>query len=172
MHKNAWFSYLQSKSDNYNAPRIVHLGYIMLKSLTLLGMLSVASSNVFASQVEYVSKDASVETKVCTIAAEQGFEAARKHASSVGLFISRFSPSVKCNGTDIREFAKLSSREIKEEKKVSLFAKNDDRATELCLEAVRTGLKGRRIGNQRVDNLRCNNMPVQQFVKEFKNAAI
>ncbi|MEJ6476090.1 exonuclease III [Pseudoalteromonas piscicida] len=144
----------------------------MLKSLSFLGLVSFASTTAFASQVEFTQADASPATKVCTIAAEQGFSAARKEAASLGLYISRFSPSIQCNGEDIREFAKASQRIQKQEKKVELVAEKSDTATELCLDAVRHGVNNLRLNSQQVRNLRCNDMPVKQFVKEFRNAAI
>ncbi|RRS08531.1 exonuclease III [Pseudoalteromonas sp. J010] len=144
----------------------------MLKSLSFLGLVSLASSTAFASQVEYTQADSSPATKVCAVAAEQGFSAARKEAASLGLFISRFSPSIKCNGEDIREFAKASQRIKRQEKKVELVAEKSDVATGLCIDAVRHGVNHLRLSNQQVRNLRCNDMPVKQFVKEFRNAAI
>ncbi|MCG9760184.1 MULTISPECIES: exonuclease III [Pseudoalteromonas] len=144
----------------------------MLKSLSFFGLVSLVSTTAFASQVEFTQADASPATKVCAVAAEQGFSAARREASSLGLFISRFSPSIHCNGEDIREFAKAAKRSQKQEKKVELIAEKTDTATELCLDAVRHGVNHLRLNNQQVRNLRCNDMPVKQFVKEFRNAAI
>lgn len=157
---------------NYNASRIVHLGYIMLKSLSFFGLVTFASTSALASQVEFTQADQSPETKVCAVAAEQGFSAARAEAAAMGIFISRFSPSLECNGEDIREFAKTSKRVQKEEKKVKLVAQSTDRATELCISAARHGVKTLRLNSKQVRNLRCNNMPVQQFVKEIRNTAI
>jgi hypothetical protein len=141
----------------------------MLKTISLLALGLTVSVNANASS--FVSADNSAETKVCVIASEQGLSAARKEANRLGLNVSRFSPSLLCNGEDIRKVAARAEREANtsSEKKVALVAKNQTLETSLCMTAARKGIK--EIG-YKARSLRCNDIPVREFVKEFAKTAI
>ena len=142
----------------------------MLKSISLLSLALTASIQAQAS-TQFVSADNSAATKVCVIASTEGFTAARKEANKHGITVSRFSTSILCNGEDIREVAaRAESKEAtKSDKKVSLVAKNQTLETSLCMTAARKGIK--EIG-YKARSLRCNNVPVREFVKEFAKTAI
>ena len=81
------------------------------------------------------------------------------------------SSSLLCNGEDIRELAKRADANVsnKAQASVKLYAKNESKDTELCLKAAKNGVKA--LGHK-ARNLRCNSVPVRQFVKEIANAAI
>lgn len=169
MYKINHLLHLQEKKCLYNARKLVLIRCIMLKSISLLAFGLTVSLNAQASA--FVSADNSAETKVCVIASTEGFSAARKEASKHGLNVSRFSPSLLCNGEDIRKVAERAEREANtsSEKKVTLVAKNQSLETSLCMTAARKGIK--EIG-YKARSLRCNDIPVREFVKEFAKTAI
>ncbi|TMP31271.1 exonuclease III [Pseudoalteromonas rubra] len=146
----------------------------MFKSLSLVTLISVASfSATAASKALVVSADASPESKVCAIAAEQGLSAARAYGAKHGVFVSRFSKTLECNGEDIRSFAKLAQTEsTATQAKVELVAKNGTDATKLCLKAAKEGLSSLNKSSFQARNLKCNDVPVRQFIKNINNTAI
>lgn len=169
MYKINHLLHLQEQSWLYNALKLVLIRCIMLKTISLLALGLTVSVNANASA--FVSADNSAETKVCVIASEQGLSAARKEANRLGLTVSRFSSSILCNGEDIRDVAARAEREANtsSEKKVALVAKNQTLETSLCMTAARKGIK--EIG-YKARSLRCNDIPVREFVKEFAKTAI
>ncbi|TMP29063.1 exonuclease III [Pseudoalteromonas rubra] len=143
----------------------------MFKSLSLVTLISIASFSAIAAPV--VSGNASPESKVCAIAAEQGLSAARAYGAKHGVFVSRFSKTLECNGEDIRSFAKQAQAEsANTEAKVKLVAKNSTVATELCLKAAKEGLSSLSKLRHQTRNLKCNDLPVKQFIKNINNTAI
>ncbi|MCF2908225.1 exonuclease III [Pseudoalteromonas sp. DL2-H2.2] len=146
----------------------------MFKSLSLVTLISVASfSATAASGAQVVSADASPESKVCAIAAKQGLSAARAYGAKHGVFVSRFSKTLECNGEDIRSFAKQAdTKSADSQAKVKLVAKNDTIATELCLKAAKEGLSSLNQYRHQARNLKCNDVPVKQFIKNINNTAI
>ncbi|MCO7188456.1 MULTISPECIES: exonuclease III [unclassified Pseudoalteromonas] len=143
----------------------------MFKSLSLVTLISIASFSATAAPV--VSGNASPESKVCAIAAEQGLSAARAYGAKHGVFVSRFSKTLECNGEDIRSFAKQAQIEsANTEAKVKLVAKNSTVATELCLKAAKEGLSSLGKLRHQTRNLKCNDVPVKQFIKNINNTAI
>ncbi|MCG7533483.1 exonuclease III [Pseudoalteromonas sp. OOF1S-7] len=144
----------------------------MFKSLSLVTLISVASFSATAA-AQVVSGNASPETKVCTIAAEQGLSAARAYGAKHGVFVSRFSKTLECNGEDIRTFAKQVNAESADgHATVKLVAKNGTIATELCLKAAKEGLSSLSKYRHQARNLKCNDVPVKQFIKNINNTAI
>lgn len=142
----------------------------MLKTISLLAFGLTVSLNAQASTA-FVSADNSAESKVCVIASTEGFAAARKEANRLGLNVSRFSSSLLCNGEDIRKVAAQADNKENTsiDKKVTLVAKNQTLETSLCMTAARKGIK--EIG-YKARSLRCNDIPVREFVKEFAKTAI
>ena len=142
----------------------------MFKSISLLAFGLTVSITAQASTA-FVSANNSAESKICVVASEEGLAAARKTANKLGITISRFSPSLLCNGEDIRKVAARAEREAtkKSQKQVALVAKNQTLETSLCLKAAKEGLK--EIGSK-ARTLRCNDVPVSDFVREFAKTAI
>ncbi|MBQ4850074.1 exonuclease III [Pseudoalteromonas sp. MMG012] len=156
----------------YNARKFIFVGYIMFKFISLVVAVSTTLS-VQAEKVQYTQGDASVASKVCVIAAEQGLSAARAAASQHGIHISRFSASVLCNGEDIRDVAKKVNNDTRSDaKKVALYAKTSTSATELCIKAAKNGLSSISKYGHKARSLRCNDVPVREFVRKFENTAI
>lgn len=143
----------------------------MKKQLLTLFVATVTFSHV-TQAAQYFSADKKIESQLCTISANEGFSAARKIAHQHGIFISRHSQSILCNGEDIRDIAKKVNDNQRNVKAVEIFATNEQTETQLCITAVKQGLAPVRekIGN--LNSLRCNGESVTDFVKRYQNAAI
>jgi hypothetical protein len=166
------FNHLQTYSWLYNARKFIICEYIMFKSISLIAALS-ATLSVNATQVQYTQGDASAASKVCVSAAQNGLSAARLIASQHGIHISRFSKSILCNGEDIRDIAKqLKKGKNTRAKQVSLYAKTSSSATELCIKAAKYGLSSISKYGHKARSLRCNDVPVKQFVKQLADTAV
>ena len=166
------FKHLQTSTWLYNARKFIICEYIMFKSISLVVALS-ATLSVNATPVQYTQGDASAASKVCVVAAQEGLSAARLAASQHGIHISRFSKSILCNGEDIRDIAKqLTNDTNTSTKQVALYAKTSTSATELCIKAAKNGLSSISKYGHKARSLRCNDVPVREFVRQFENTAI
>ncbi|CAM4169862.1 exonuclease III [Pseudoalteromonas byunsanensis] len=172
MSKKGIKYHLQDNYWLYNARKFVHIGYIMFKSLSLVVALSTITS--VSAQVEYSAANASPESKVCVIAAQQGLSAARTEAQKYGINISRFSKTLECNGEDIRDIAKQAGfvEAQTQDKAVALVAKTASAETELCIKAAKDGVASIAVHGHKARSLRCNNLPVKEFVKQYGKVAI
>ncbi|WP_209328177.1 exonuclease III [Pseudoalteromonas sp. PA2MD11] len=143
----------------------------MKKQLVMLSLACISFGSL-ASNPHYFSADNSLESKLCSLSANEGFTAARKEAAKHGISMSRFSKSILCNGTDIREIAKKAQSQEVAKAAIEVFAKNEQKETQLCITALKKGLTPVRekIGN--LDTLKCNGEAVTDFVKRYQNAAI
>lgn len=143
----------------------------MKKQLVMLSLACISFGSL-ASNPHYFSADNSIESKLCSLSANEGFTAARKEAAKHGISMSRFSKSILCNGTDIREIAKKAQSQEVAKAAIEVFAKNEQKETQLCITALKKGLTPVRekIGN--LDTLKCNGEAVTDFVKRYQNAAI
>ncbi|BBN81383.1 hypothetical protein PA25_13680 [Pseudoalteromonas sp. A25] len=144
----------------------------MFKSLSLIIALSTVTS--VSAKVDYTAANASPESQICVIAAQEGLSAARTEAQKHGIFISRFSKTLVCNGTDVREIAKQAGENSKgsAQKKVALIAKTSTAETELCIKAAKDGVASIALHGHKARSLRCNDMPVKEFVKQYGKTAI
>ena len=143
----------------------------MKKQLVMLSLACISFGSL-ASNPHYFSADNRIESKLCSLSANEGFTAARKEAAKHGISMSRFSKSILCNGTDIREIAKKAQSQEAAKAAVEVFAKNEQKETQLCITALKKGLTSVRekIGN--LNTLKCNGEAVRDFVKRYQNAAI
>lgn len=143
----------------------------MKKQLVMLSLACISFGSL-ASNPHYFSADNRIESKLCSLSANEGFTAARKEAAKHGISMSRFSKSILCNGTDIREIAKKAQSQGAAKAAVEVFAKNKQKETQLCITALKKGLTPVRekIGN--LNTLKCNGEAVTDFVKRYQNAAI
>ncbi|MCH2088761.1 MAG: exonuclease III [Pseudoalteromonas sp.] len=143
----------------------------MKKQLVMLSLACISFGSL-ASNPHYFSADNSIESKLCSLSANEGFTAARKEAAKHGISMSRFSKSILCNGTDIREIAKKAQSQEVAKATIEVFAKNEQKETQLCITALKKGLTPVRekIGN--LNTLKCNGEAVTDFVKRYQNAAI
>ncbi|GAB0109592.1 exonuclease III [Pseudoalteromonas distincta] len=143
-----------------------------MKTQLILAAALLASSTVSAQSNTYFSKDNKIESKLCVLSANEGFSAARKEAAQHGVFLSRFSQSILCNGQDIRDIAKKEATSTTAKVKFEVFANDTQQETQLCMTALKQGLTPvrKKIGN--LDSLKCNGQKVTDFVKRYQNAAI
>ena len=143
----------------------------MKKQLVMLSLACISFGSL-ASNPHYFSADNSIESKLCSLSANEGFTAARKEAAKHGISMSRFSKSILCNGTDIREIAKKAQSQEVAKAAIEVFAKNEQKETQLCITALKKGLTPVRekIGN--LNTLKCNGEAVTDVVKRYQNAAI
>lgn len=136
----------------------------------IVSIAAVVAMSFTAQAGQFISANNSVESKICSVAANEGFEAASKVARAHHINLSKYSASLLCNGEDIRDIAKVSSNNTdKSSKAIQLIANAKDADTALCLKAVAKGVNS--LGHNS-HSLRCNNLPVKEFVKQYQNAAI
>ncbi|ATC86817.1 exonuclease III [Pseudoalteromonas sp. NZS127_1] len=143
-----------------------------MKTQLLLATALLASATASAQSNTYFSQDNKIESKLCVLSANEGFSVARKEAAQHGVYLSRFSKSILCNGEDIRDIAKKTTLSNASVEKVEVFAKDAQQETQLCMTALKQGLAPvrQKIGN--LNSLKCNGQNVTEFVKRYQNAAI
>ena len=143
-----------------------------MKTQLLLATALLASATASAQSNTYFSQDNKIESKLCVLSANEGFSVARKEAAQHGVYLSRFSKSILCNGEDIRDIAKKTALSNVSVEKVEVFAKDAQQETQLCMTALKQGLAPvrQKIGN--LNSLKCNGQNVTEFVKRYQNAAI
>ena len=127
-------------SSNFDHPFIFVESY--MTKLTALVIPCLFATSAFASTERvYFAKNDSIESQVCVAAANQGLAAAKELGAKHGIRVSRVSSSLYCNGQDIRDIAKnVTVENANSDTAVSLYAKNNQRETQLCLEAAQKGL--------------------------------
>jgi len=143
-----------------------------MKAQFLAMFVATVSFSHATHAAQFYSADQKIESKLCTISANEGFSAARKVAQQHDIFISRYSKSILCNGEDIRNVAKITNDKQKNEKSIKVFAKNNQTETQLCITAVNEGLAPVRAKIGNLNLLHCNGEKVTDFVKLYQNAAI
>ena len=78
-----------------------------MKTQLLLATALLASATASAQSNTYFSQDNKIESKLCVLSANEGFSVARKEAAQHGVYLSRFSKSILCNGEDIRDIGQV-----------------------------------------------------------------
>jgi hypothetical protein len=143
-----------------------------MKTQLLLAASFFVSVTATAQSNTYYSQDNKLESNLCVVSANEGFSAARKMAAKHGVYLSRYSKSILCNGQDIRDIAKKEAATQSVVSKVEVFAKDSHQETQLCMTALKQGLQPvrKQIGN--LNSLKCNGQSVTDFVKRYQNAAI
>ncbi len=142
--------------------------------LTAFVVSGFVAFNVNAGTVDnvYYAKDGNVESQVCAVAANQGLTAAKQLGEENGIRIARFSPSLYCNGQDIRDIAKqVAAARSQQVTSVSLYAKNEEKETQLCMKAATQGLDKVAHQVRHVNGLRCNGQRIETFVKRYGQSA-
>ncbi|QOL25424.1 hypothetical protein LP316_14165 [Thalassotalea sp. LPB0316] len=142
-----------------------------MKKLFALVIVSIASTQAFAlsSNVKMVALDDSPATNLCIVAAEQGYQAAKKVAVTQFSDANKELSHMTCNGKTLKRFAsevqKKALPEQPEVVKVKKFipANNDD-ASNLCITALNQGIES--IQDEKVlSDLYCNGVIVTKFAK-------
>lgn len=141
-----------------------------LQCLALLVLMTAFTHT--ASAAQYFNADHKIESKLCSISANQGFTAARKVAAQHGIYLSRQSKSILCNGEDIRDIAKKRNDKIRQQKVIEVFAKNSHTETQLCITALQHGLASVKKHIADLNSLKCNGEVVTEFVKRYQGTTI
>ena len=116
--------------------------------------------------------DQNIETKACLTAANEGYQPALRLVRANGFDADEFSASVRCNGESLRTFAYMfrNNQVTENAKRVALVAKNNNAASQACLDALtigkdaaltKYGLKG--------ENIICNHKNIADFVRSYKS---
>ncbi|WP_269519087.1 DUF3718 domain-containing protein [Alteromonas sp. BMJM2] len=142
-----------------------------LSTFAISLLFSVAATQSFAKDVRLQPVDENIETKACLTAANEGYQPALRLVRANGFDAEEFSASVRCNGESLRTFAYMfrNNQASETATKVALVAKNDNAASQACLEALtigkdaaltKYGLKG--------ENIICNQKNISDFVRSYK----
>lgn len=108
--------------------------------------------------------------QVCEIAQTQGFAAAKQFAGANGVFVSQHGNSFYCNGEDLRSFAKKAQVSLVAASTNSIVAADEKSESRLCVKAAKNGIKAVARKSQKVNDLTCNGLPIEEFVKQAKTA--
>ncbi|MFY8275123.1 hypothetical protein AAEU32_13440 [Pseudoalteromonas sp. SSDWG2] len=144
-----------------------------MTKLTLTLLSCVFASSTVAGTAQYFAKNDTVESQLCAVAANQGLVAAKEQGAKHGIRITRIASSLYCNGQDIRDIAKKVEvvAPAKKAPALNLYAKNNESATKLCIEAAEKGLATMEFKGKRINGLTCNGQPVEKFVEQFGQTA-
>lgn len=137
----------------------------LLVALTLVLTTATATA---ATNVKFVTTDNSPASNLCVTAAQEGLKAAQKSSNE-------FIFSTKCNGKSIRAFAnayKVNAVELENASSKEYLVKpaNTDKASEVCAQAAKTGVKSV-IGTVDFDlrKIKCNGQSIYRFAKKYSN---
>lgn len=133
----------------------------MLKLVTVLSLT--------ASSVAFASNDVAPNTfytSVCNVAKADGFKAAKSYAKTQGVFISKHFSDIECNGISLKQFADVKKTSKQSSEKFDLV--DDSSATQLCAKAADLGIKAVSKRSAKIKALRCNGLPVSEFVKQVQ----
>lgn len=143
-----------------------------LSTFAISLLFSVAATQSFAKDVRLQPVDENIETKACLTAANEGYQTALRLVRANGFDAEEFSASVRCNGESLRTFAYMfrNNQVTENAKRVALVAKNNNAASQACLDALtigkdaaltKYGLKG--------ENIICNHKNIADFVRSYKS---
>ncbi len=141
-----------------------------LSTFAIALTLSVAATQSFAKDVRLKPVDNNIETQACLTAATEGYGASIRFIRNNGFNAEEFSATLRCNGESLRTFAFMfkNNEETVNAKTVALVAKNQNAASQACLEAltigkdaalVKYGLEG--------ENIICNRQKISDFVRQY-----
>ncbi|WP_395341765.1 hypothetical protein PN836_020020 [Ningiella sp. W23] len=132
----------------------------------------VLSASSDANTIEFETADNHLESKICKAAATGGLDAAKQLVRRNGLSFSKFKKILTCNDMSLNDFAAKYSQAVAADAQpstVQVVAKNNDRESQICLEALTIGViqveKKYKINS---DYIRCNGKPLPKFVRQFK----
>ncbi|WP_206483893.1 hypothetical protein [Thalassotalea sp. G2M2-11] len=139
--------------------------------LTLSLVLSASSAQAISDNAEFYTVDASTDSQLCFTAATKGYQAALDQGKEFGGKYTHFTKNTQCNGMTIKAFAKAyyQTSEQADTSTVSLYPANRTHESQLCLQAVKSGLAAvKKVTN--ISNLKCNGVDIKQFVRQFKDS--
>ncbi len=136
--------------------------------LVLSTVLLVSTAQASTSNAEFFAENLTLETNLCLIAAQDGFKAAKKEAKSTLLH------NLKCNGVNIKDFAKMYKPAKSTQPVASTSILNNtllvpadhNKESKLCVKAAKSGYNSIRFAAK---GLKCNGEDVSRFVRSLKN---
>ncbi len=134
-------------------------------------VLSVAFAHAENTDAQFYTADDSLDSQLCVIAANQGYSAALSYGKQLGGKYSYFTKDIVCNGLSIKTFAqqqRSQQKDIAEQKQVTFYAANRANESQICLQAVKSGLHVLAHQEGYVRNVKCNGQPIEKFVKQYR----
>jgi len=136
--------------------------------LALAIFLFTSAAQASTTIKKFVSIDNSVASKLCVIAAEDGYKEAVNYAKKYG---KNYITAMTCNGKGIQRFSKSFETKAVSSKEVLVVPANNSIESNLCALAVKDGLKSV-ISNTDIDVSQtiCNGQQIAHFVKRYSNS--
>ena len=137
----------------------------MKKYMSVIALIiAAAHANASTANVELIGKNTSVETNLCLTAAQHGYDAVSAEIKASNGKLA----STKCNGKDIKAFAKsFSTKAPAKAVNMKVISGNNSMESKLCMKAVKEGVNA--VGHRR-NSLKCNGLSVDSFVKSVKRS--
>lgn len=139
-----------------------------LTAITLFSLQATAANNI-----KFVAVDQTLETNLCFIAAEQGYNQAKLAAQTNANFNNAEFEATICNGLNIKRFArKFQQKTVKAKSTAYRFELLDNTdATKYCAIAAQKGLaEAVNLGGEEVKSLICNGRYISSFAKKYQNS--
>ena len=137
----------------------------LVAALTVL--LFAGAAQASTSSVKFVSVDNSLESKLCVIAAEQGYNAALNYADKAD---AKHVKTMSCNGKNIKRFSQSYQVEAVTAKTIVVVPANNNAESKICAQAVQHGLAFvTESANSDVSQTVCNGQKITQFVKQYSS---
>ncbi|MDO6566409.1 DUF3718 domain-containing protein [Alteromonas sp. 1_MG-2023] len=145
-----------------------------LSTFAIALISSVASLHAFAQDVRLNPVNQNIETQACYTAATEGYTAAKRLIRENGLNVESFSASLLCNDVSLRKFADLySNKTAPEAKAITLVAKNEDIASQACLDAVSIGTEKALVKHGLVgETIICNHKEMSAFARAYSTESV
>jgi hypothetical protein len=145
-------------------------------ALTMAASCLSISNNVAASTVTLKPVNDKFATQVCYTAGTSGLESAIALIRENGYTYQSFKSDLTCNGVSVGSFASKyaltpEKNQVASVTNVKLVA--TDNAAQVCVDAV---LLGEDVAREKYDAkgepILCNDKPIQQFVRSFKDRKV
>lgn len=145
----------------------------MKKLLTLTAITLFSAQAFSATDAKFVAVDKTLESNLCVVAAQQGYQVAKDTAEQFSNF-NRFQfNSTICNGVSIKRFAKkFEVKRTTVEQVVYRFKPSDDsEESRFCAIAAEQGLQAAvSLGGKDVKNFICNGKDIAYFARKYQNS--
>ena len=145
----------------------------MKKQLLLTALTLFTTQALSANNTKFVAVDTSLETNLCLVAAQQGYQVAKDTAEQFTHFNRVQFNSTICNGVSIKQFAKkFAVKDIAVERVNYRFKPSDDsNESRFCAIAAEQGLQAAvNLGGKDVKNFICNGKDIAYFARKYQNS--
>ena len=133
--------------------------------ITLTLVLTAATASASNTNIKFVTADNSVASSLCISAAKNGLKSV----------VRKSYYDISCNGQSIESFAKTYKIKAKKVKNVStkkflVIPANKNSASQICAQAVKSGISSvRNTVNFNVNQVTCNGKSIYSFIKQYNN---